>query len=112
MATTYNRIQTGTSRAFVAAWALAAGENGDAAPFAQFADKSVQVFGNFGGASVVVEGSNDGATWAPLSDPHGNPLSILTAKVVQVSEATAYVRPRISGGDGTTALSIYILLRE
>jgi len=109
----HSRSATGASSSLVATWAnLAQGDTGDAMPFSQYSDKSVQVAGTFGGATVRVEGSNNGTDWAVLTDPQGNDLLITTAKIEMVTEATMLVRPNISGGDGTTSLSIHMLCKE
>lgn len=115
MTTPNTRVQTKNTRAFVTQWlAIPANDAGDAVEFSQYTDRSVQVTGTFGaGASVIIEGSNDGGnTWATLTDPQGNPLTITSPKIEMVSEAVAQVRPRVSGGDGTTSLNVYLLLKE
>ena len=55
----HNRVATGNTKAFVTVWAnLAVGDTGDAVPFSQYTDKSVQVVGTFGvGGSLTFEGS-------------------------------------------------------
>jgi len=96
-------------------WVLAAGESGDAFLLPGYADRSVQVFGTFGGASVVFEGSNqDGtpATYATLSDPQGNGLTFTAAGLKAVLEMTRVVRPRVIGGDGTTSLTIILFAKR
>lgn len=105
---------TQTSVAFVAAWAgLANGDTGSTLMGAQYTDKSVQVSGTFGtGGTLRFEGSNDGVNWAVLTDPQGNALDFTTAKIEMVSEATLYVRPRVAAGDGTTALTVSLLMKE
>lgn len=109
----HTRAPTGSSSSFVASWAdLAVGDSGDAMPFSQYTDKSVQVFGTFGGATLRVEGSNDGNHWAVLTDPQGNDLLLTTAKIEMVTEATLYVRPNVTGGDGTTSLTVALLCKE
>ncbi len=109
----HTRPATGITSTIVAAWTgLQQGDDGDAMPFAQYTDKSVQVSGVLGGAAVVIEGSNNGgSTWATLTDPQGNDLSISTAKIEMVTEATLMVRPRIVGGDGTTNVSVHMLCK-
>ncbi len=106
-------VRTNTSKAYIAKWAGVA--NGDvcrAQPAAQYTDKSVQVFGTFGaGGQVAIEGSNDGDNWAVLTDPQGNPLLLTAAKIEMVSEATMYIRPAVTG-DGSTALTVLILMKE
>ena len=109
----HTRTPTGSSAAFVANWTgLLLGDGGDALPFSQYSDKSVQVVGTFGGATLRVEGSNNGENWAVLTDPQGNDLLITTAKIEMVTEATAYIRPLVSGGDGTTSLAVHMLCKE
>lgn len=94
-------------------WAsLANGETGDAAQLRLLSVRSVQVSGTFGASgAVLIEGSNDGTVWAPLSsgaDPT-NPLSITAAGIKDLLQATRHVRPRSTAGDGTTALKVTIL---
>jgi hypothetical protein len=110
----HSRSGTGSTAVFVATWpSLAQGDDGDALPFAQYSDKSVQVAGTFGGATLRVEGSNNGgSTWATLTDPQGNDLLITSAKIEMVTEATVLVRPIVVGGDGTTSLTVSMLCKE
>jgi hypothetical protein len=105
---------TGTTVAFIREWdGIGNGDDGAPIACAQYTDKSVQVFGVFGvGGSLAVEGSNDGINWSVLTDPQGNNLAITAAKIEMVSEATMYVRPRVTAGDGTTNLTCLILMKE
>ena len=77
-------------------------------------DRSVQVTGTFGGASIVWEGSNSlnqaNAAWFTLTDPHGNLLIFATARLEQVTEYTRWVRPRVQGGDGSTSMSVILFV--
>lgn len=93
--------------------AMLAGDNGAATPFAQYADRSVQVTGVFGvGGACVIEGSNDGGvTWATLTDPQGNPLSFSAAGFEQIEEIAGLLRPRVSGGDGSTSINVNLCMR-
>jgi hypothetical protein len=76
-------------------------------------DRSVQVTGTFGtGGTVVLEGSNDGVNYATLSNPQSNAISITAAGLTQVTEASAWMRPRITGGDGTTSLTVTVCARR
>lgn len=79
------------------------------------ADRSIQVTGTFGaGGTLVWEGTNaevpGGATWATLNDPQGNPLSFTSARIEQISEYTRWMRPRVTAGDGTTSLTVRMLV--
>lgn len=86
----------------------------DGAPYEAppLADRALQVSGVFGaGGTLVLEGTIDGVNWAVLNDPQGNTLSITTAKIEQIMELVVSVRPRVSAGDGTTTLTVSMLLK-
>lgn len=97
-----------------ASWSpLLNGDVGDKVGYHSHADRSVQVVGAFGaGGTVLIEGSLDGANWATLTDPQGVALSITSAKIKMIAEMTTYIRPRVSGGDGTTSLTVTLLARR
>ena len=75
--------------------------------------KEVQVLGTFGaGGSVRIEGSLDGGTtWAALNDVQGNALNVAAAAIERVQESTARVRPLVTAGDGTTSLTVVMVLK-
>ena len=91
-------------------WVLADGDVGDPIDVVEFADRSVQVAGTFGGAAVVIEGSNNASNYNTLTDPQGNDLSISAAKIEMVTEITRGLRPRVVGGTGV-AVSVSVLAR-
>lgn len=93
---------------------FAGATTGDASPtieLCEWSDRSVQVAGTFGGATVTVEGSNDGANWATLNDAQGNALEITAAKIKQLLEVVRYMRASVTGGAGTS-LTVTVLLRR
>jgi hypothetical protein len=47
-----------------------------------------------------------------VTDPQGNALSFTTAKIECISELVRYIRPRVTGGDGTTSLTVTALLKR
>ena len=59
---------------------------------------SIQVVGTFGGATVVLQGSNDNTNWVDLSDPNGTAISFTAAGAAEFATAMAYIRPSASGG--------------
>jgi hypothetical protein len=87
--------------------ALATSDTGTPISNPSFADRSVQVGGTFGGATCIIEGSNDGVTYATLTDTAGAALSFTTAGVRQVLQVTRFIRPSVSGG---AAVSINVNL--
>jgi hypothetical protein len=110
------RIATHGDRAHVISWTpmtFSGTDVGTALEMPGSSDRSVQVTGTFGtGGSVRIEGSNDGTNYAVLTDPQGNALDITTAKIEAVMELTRYIRPRITAGDGTTSLTVSMLVKK
>ncbi len=94
----------------VYAWPLGVGDDGIPVEVVDFADRSVQVEGSFGGASISIEGSNDGVNYRTLTDPQGNDLLITTAKIEMVTEVTRYIRPRVVSG-AATSVTVSLLAR-
>lgn len=99
------------------AWStLANGDSGAWVSFPDFSGKTFQVYGTFGAAgNVILEGTNDlvPTTAAPLSDWQGNNLSTITAARLATSrDMPLWVRPRVSAGDGTTALTVQLVMHR
>jgi len=90
---------------------LANAEAGNANKLSQYPTKSVQVTGTFGAAgSVAIEGSQDGTTWGALRDSTGTLIAITANTMIRdVLENTAFIRPRVTAGDGTTALRVMVV---
>ena len=107
-------LQTFGDYGHIIAWqTLSNGDNGAAVRMVGSPDRSIQVEGVFGvGGTVLIEGSNDGVNYRTLQDPGGNPLSLTSAQIVAILPITAYTRPRVSAGDGTTALVVTLLVRR
>ena len=71
-----------------------------ALPFA--ADITVQAIGTFGGATVKLQGSNNGTDWFDLTKAGGTSAASFTAAGgATVNENPAFIRPATSGGTGT-----------
>lgn len=88
---------------------LANGDDGQAWDTQDFRDVSIQVLGTFGaGGNLRWEGSNEvtPTNWHTLNDPQANALDVTSAKTEQVLENTRWMRPRVTAGDGTTALTV------
>jgi hypothetical protein len=70
-----------------------------------------QVTGTFGaGGSVQIEGSNDGSTWVKLSPAALTAAGLFAA--LGATERPKFVRPNVTAGDGTTALTVTGFLRK
>ena len=69
--------------------------------------KSVQFAGTFGGATAVLEGSDDGVTYFTLvgASPTGGAdvlISTTSAQRFDFLDVPNFIRPRTSGGAGTS----------
>lgn len=97
----------------ISTWS-ALGENDDGEPIrlAVFSDRSVQIAGTFGGASVTIGGSNDGVTYHALTDTLGSTLTLTQATLRQIVELPVWLKPRVFGGDGTTNLTVIVAGRR
>lgn len=83
---------------------------GNAQGFTRWADKTVQMVGTLGvGGEATIEGSNDGTTWGILTDPLGVDLILVDGAPVVISQNPLYIRPNMTGGDGSTSVSIIIV---
>lgn len=105
------------ARSIVMAWLamtttnnIGVGRDGGLCQFPAYPDRTVQITGTFGtGGSVQIEGSNDGGTtWTILTDPLGNNLVFTSSGMKQITEMPDAIRAKVTAGDGTTSLNVYI----
>lgn len=96
------------------AWTgLLNGDTGEPVALNEFGDRSFQALGTFGaGGSVQPQGSNDGTNYIQLRDASSTAFAHTAAGLKQILEATLYVRPSVTAGDGTTSLSCYLFARR
>lgn len=112
MATIPVTVTEKPAQSFLATWAnLASGDVGAEVDYVGHADRTVQVFGNLGGATVTLEGSLDRTNWATLNDAQGNPIQITAAKIEAITELVLWVRPSVAGGVGTD-VTVNLLMRK
>lgn len=102
---------------FTTQWNPLTTTDADGAPSsnARFSDRSVQVSGTFGaGGSVSIQGTNqvDAAglpiNWLTLTDQAGVALAITAASIRTILQVSRFIRPFVTGGDGTTNLTVTI----
>lgn len=93
---------------------LLASDDGQPVAFGYSPERTIQVFGNFDGATLRFEGSLETVApshWSTLTDPQGNPLEIASDKIETVMENTAWVRPVVVGGGASTDLTVLLFSR-
>ena len=91
-------------------WTITGTNDGAAMPFAQWADRSVQFAGTWGGGTVVWEGSNDGTNYETLNDAQGSAISKTANALEQVVEITQFARPKVT--TGVTGVTVTCLVRR
>lgn len=93
-------------------WVLtSADSDGASIASSEWADRSVQVEGTFGGSTTVVQGTNDGANWQTLNNAQGTALSFTAGGMKQIVEVPERIRPLLSGGAGAT-ITVTIIARR
>jgi len=107
-------------RMVVFQWAgLTNGNAGKPYESTMFSDKSVHIFGTFGlGGSVTIYGSNDpndlntepgvSGNWVVLTDPQANAITKTALAIEQILENPLLICPKVTAGDGTTAITVTI----
>lgn len=73
---------------------------------AQLRDKSVQLTGSAGSATIAIHGSNDGTNYAVLADPAGNSLMGLTTGIYQIGQITLWIKPVGTGTLGAITATL------
>lgn len=71
----------------------------------------IQIGGTFGGATVVVNGSNDDSVYGILTDQSATAISATSALVSSIYEKPLYIQPSASGGT-SQSLTVKLLLRR
>jgi hypothetical protein len=92
---------------------LANGDTGQPVETFDFADASVEFAGTFGvGGTIVWQGGNIAGNYYTLTDAQAAVISKTGAAIEQVAEICRFVRPAVTGGDGTTALNATLYVRR
>lgn len=111
MATTATTTNLGKlDQVFTHAWAFTSNETGDKVEV-PIGDRSVQMAGTWNGATVSLQGSNDGTNWATLTDGLGNSIALTADGLKQVCEITRYIRAKVTSGS-VTSVTVTVLARR
>lgn len=106
----------------IVTWSLLTTTNnyGSAVRLPGWADRSVQLTGTLSAAgAVTMYGSNvfspnaaNDDDWAILNDAQGDPIVLNSLRIEAIIEVPLWVRPKITAGDGSTSLTVRMLLRK
>src|SRR4029077_14394246 len=90
-------------------WVLGNADSGTLEELSRYPNKSIQIGTTgdvFGGATVLIEGSEDGVAFLTIKDVQGNSVSTTSATRYDVVDIPYFIRPRSSGGSGTSVTVI------
>jgi len=107
------QVSGGDMSLLIAVWTLTTADNiGSFVEYPEYADRTFQVEGTFGGGTVVVEGTNSGTNSGTLSNVAGaTPASWTGNGCKAIIELTRYMRPLLSGSVGAT-VTVTMLARR
>lgn len=77
----------------------------------KYSERSIQLSGTLGPATISLDGSLTGDVYETLLDHNGVPVSLDCNGVRQLSVLTRYAKPVITGADGTTSVTITVMLK-
>jgi hypothetical protein len=96
--------------------AMPAGDEGEAVWLPASVDKTVEISGVFGGATCAFKGTNedaaDSANDKTLQDVHAGLISKAARDIVVLEQAPARIYPKVTGGDGSTAITVRFIARK
>ena len=97
---------------FRASWTFTESDTPLPVSYAEYSDRTVQVRGTYGGATIAIHGSLDGTNYVVLHDTEGNALSFTSGdNLKSILEATPYIKPVIAGGSSTAIVVTLFGLR-
>lgn len=73
--------------------------------------RTVHAFGTWGGATLSIEGSMDGANFAILKNQAGNAVSLTADGVMDVYSNALYIRARLTVVGAGADVDVYLLSR-
>jgi hypothetical protein len=92
---------------------IGAGESGDAVHVVGYGSYSVQVDGELYGATVIIEGSNDGLHFHNLQDPSGLKLRLHEPGIEQINQTPRFIRPSVrtreEHGSPKATVTLYVV---
>lgn len=77
----------------------------------KYSDRSFQLSGTLGPATISLDGSLTGDVYETLLDHNGVPVSLDCNGVRQLSVLTRYAKPVVTGADGTTSVTITVMMK-
>jgi hypothetical protein len=98
---------------YIVTWTMANGDTALPAQMAGFSDRSVHIFGTFGGATVALLSSNDPemSDFEAALDMQGTAISATSAKFDAIGPVSVYIKPTVTSGSGTSVTIAVCMVR-
>lgn len=107
MATIQPEIIKGDKKYQTVTWAnILVTDVGPSVAVSDFPDKTVQIIGVLGVGAIALQGSMDNVNFVDLTFDGNNPIQAIG--MFYVWENPKFIRPVLTGGDGTTDLTIVL----
>ncbi len=91
---------------------LKARETGTQLDSAAYSKISIQIDGEFDGATVRIEGSNNGEVWHVLIDSQDSHMNVSFPGIADIGQLSRFIRPVIMGGsDEMTDISVFAVCK-
>lgn len=91
---------------------MAGSDVGEAYEIYGYNDRTIQVAGTFDSGTIVLQGTVDATNYQTLRDPSSTAISFTAAGLKGVLEAVHKVRPSVSGGGGSCAIDVTLLVTK
>lgn len=78
----------------------------------QWYDRVLVATGTWGGATLILEGSNDGTNFVPLKDANGTAISLTADGTFHLLGTPRFVRPRLSVVGAGATITATLLCRR
>lgn len=107
-------IGSGDGSLILFTWALTSSNtDGQLVSSVEWADRTWQAAGTWGGATLTLQGSNDGTNWFTLANAAGGAAATLTANGGMATvELPRYVRPNLTTAGTGAAVTVTALMRR
>lgn len=108
-------IGSADSSAILVTWNLTTADHtGAALEMPEWADRTMQAYGTtWGGATLAIEGSNDGVNWVSLKSVADVTAIALTADgMALLLELPRYIRPRLTAVGVGAVVAVTIAIRR
>lgn len=85
---------------------------GEAYDLKEFVDNQVTIQNTFSTGTLTLQGSPDNVNWYTLKDTQGNDIIATANSTFLIGSVLKYIRPSLSGADGSDNIDVIIDLHK